>query len=93
MLEAPNIHEFIMGRVVGSDPRNDLRQIGFDPDALYQQVLDNELLTMGLFMAGGMKPPPHMLADYAMTFFTLGASLTEEKHARAAADNLPPTAD
>jgi hypothetical protein len=92
-MDNPSIHDFIMGRTENSDPHNDLLQIGFDGQAIYEQLLANPLLTVMMFgeMIAATGPRPDVyIADYAMTWFTIGACLTEEKHARAAADNLPP---
>jgi len=89
-MDNPSIHDFIMGRTENSTACNDLEQIGFDGQAIYEQLLQNPMLTVVMF--AGPRPDVY-IADYAMTWFTIGACLTEEKHARAAADNLPPLTD
>jgi|SRR5271155_5390123 len=90
-MDNPSIHDFIMGRTAQSDPRGDLGQIGFDGEAIYQQLLADPLLTVIMFgqmiQEAGARPELY-ISNYAMTWFTIGACLTEEKHARATADSL-----
>lgn len=80
------IHDHIMARVEGSTPQNDLRQLGFDPDALYEEVAMNPLLTYGLLDAADGD-----LAKYAMTWLSLGATLLKEKSGRP--DDIPTLPD
>lgn len=93
-MENPNLHDWIMARAEGSDPKDDLRQIGFDPEGLREQIAGNALMgEVMLAEHARTKPVNEAIADYAMTWLAIGAGLTEEKHGRAAADSLPPLTD
>jgi len=81
------IHDFIESRAIDSIPKNDLIQLGYEPDAIYRGIATNPLLTYGMIEAMDGN-----LADYAMTFFTFGVCIEKERHARENADDFPPTA-
>lgn len=84
------IHDFIMSRVEQSDPKNDLNQLGYDANAIWEGVVLNDDLTMGLFASMADPIPQKALANYAMTFFTIGVCIESERNARKTADDLPP---
>ena len=87
------IQDFILSRVPGSLPKNDLIQIGYDPDAIFESIcLDGEL-SLGMFSAMAEPAPQRHLANYAMTFFTFGVCIERERNAKANADSLPQITD
>jgi hypothetical protein len=86
------IHDFIMGRAEGSDPKHDLIQLGYNADAIYEGVCLNDDLTMGLFASGADPIPQRALANYAMAFFTIGVCIERERNVRENSNDFPPTA-
>jgi hypothetical protein len=86
----PKIHDHILGRSDKSDPSSDLQQLGYDADLFYSEIILNDDLTMGLLSAMTEPSPQRTLANFAMTWFTIGACIESEKHAQAAASTLPP---
>lgn len=95
-MNKPSIHDFIMSRSKDSTPCEDLEYIGFDGQGMYAEVLGNSLLTtvmLGQMIAEAKGVAEIAISNYAMTWLTIGVCLTEEKHAKAAADNFPPLPD
>lgn len=87
------IQDFIDSRIPNSNPRDDLEQLGYNPDMIFESVCLDDNLTLEMFAAMAEPAPQRHLANYAMTFFTFGVCIEKERNARATTDTLPPFTD
>lgn len=66
-----------------------MAQLGFNPDELYDELLQNENMTVEMVAAMSVppQPPQYVLAKYAMTWLGIGMGLYKEKRDRS--DDIP----
>lgn len=88
------IHDHIMSRAEGSEPGEDMRALGFDPEELYQEMILNDNMTTNMiasFSVGAVQAPQAVFAKYAMTWMGIGMGMYKE--ARDRSDDFPTLTD